>query len=64
MHLLQSGVNLSYTRYPYAHKIQTSEISARADSKQKREALEADYVNVILNSGNEGLWEKNSKLSQ
>lgn len=42
--------------------IQTTEIYARADSKQKREALEAAYINIIPNLGAEGLWEKDSQL--
>jgi integrase/recombinase XerD len=44
--------------------IQTTEIYARADSKQKREALETAYVNVIPNQGKEGMWEKDSKLRE
>ena len=44
----------SVLRYPYSHIIQIIEISVRADSKQKREALEEAYENVIPNSGNEG----------
>ena len=63
MHLLQSGVNLIYIRDILGHvSIQTTEIYARADSKQKREALEAAYINVIPSRGNEGTWEKDSKL--
>ena len=33
-----------------------------ADSKQKREALEAAYISVIPNPGTEGVWEKDSQL--
>jgi integrase/recombinase XerD len=63
MHLLQSGVNLIYIRDILGHvSIQTTEIYARADSKQKREALEAAYISVIPSRGNEGTWEKDSKL--
>jgi site-specific recombinase XerD len=63
MHLLQSGVNLIYIRDILGHvSIQTTEIYARADSKQKREALESAYINVIPSQGNEGTWEKDSKL--
>ncbi len=63
MHLLQAGVNLVYIRDLLGHvSIQTTEIYARADSKQKREALEAAYINFIPNSGDEGLWEKDSRL--
>ena len=63
MHLLQSGVNLVYIRDILGHvSIQTTEIYARADSKQKREALEAAYINIIPVHANEGTWEKDSKL--
>ena len=63
MHLLQAGVNLVYIRDILGHvSIQTTEIYARADSKQKREALEAAYVGVIPNLSIEGSWEKDSQL--
>lgn len=48
MHLLQAGVNLVYIRDILGHvSITTTEIYARADSKQKREALEAAYKDVM-----------------
>lgn len=63
MHLLQAGVNLVYIRDMLGHvSILSTEIYARADSKQKREALEAAYINVIPNLGNQGSWEKDSRL--
>ena len=63
MHLLQAGVNLVYIRDMLGHvSIQTTEIYARADSKQKREALEAAYINVIPNTGDQGLWNKDTGL--
>jgi site-specific recombinase XerD len=63
MHLLQAGVNLVYIRDILGHvSIQTTEIYARADSKQKRESLEAAYVNIIPVSADEASWEKDSKL--
>ncbi|HRE68878.1 MAG TPA: site-specific integrase [Cyclobacteriaceae bacterium] len=63
MHLLQAGVNLVYIRDLLGHvSIQTTEIYARADSKQKREALEAAYIDVIPNTGEQGLWNKDSSL--
>jgi len=63
MHLLQAGVNLVYIRDMLGHvSIQTTEIYARADSKQKREALEAAYINIIPNLGDQGSWEKDSRL--
>ncbi|MFA5738670.1 MAG: tyrosine-type recombinase/integrase [Bacteroidales bacterium] len=65
MHLLQSGVNLIYIRDILGHvSVQTTEIYARADSKQKREALEAAYINIIPDHANEGIWEKDSKLRE
>jgi len=48
-HLLQAGVNLVYIRDFLGHEsVQTTEIYARADSKQKREAIEQAYVNICL----------------
>lgn len=48
MHLLQAGVNLVYIRDFLGHEsVLTTEIYARADSKQKREAIEKAYVNII-----------------
>lgn len=50
MHLLQAGVNLVYIRDFLGHEsVQTTEIYARADSKQKREAIEKAYVGLIKN---------------
>lgn len=61
MHLLQAGVNLVYIRDILGHvSIQTTEIYARADSKQKREAIEKAYKNV--NPEIEPLWEKDKDL--
>lgn len=63
MHLLQAGVNLVYIRDMLGHvSIQTTEIYARADSKQKREALESAYISVIPNMAEQGTWEKDSRL--
>ena len=63
MHLLQAGVNLVYIRDILGHvSIQTTEIYARADSKQKREALESAYVNMIPNDITERSWEKDQEL--
>lgn len=63
MHLLQAGVNLVYIRDMLGHvSIQTTEIYARADSKQKRQALESAYIDIIPNLGKLGSWEKDSKL--
>jgi len=47
MHLLQSGVNLVYIRDILGHtSIQVTEIYARTDSRQKREAIEKAYTDV------------------
>ncbi len=63
MHLLQAGVNLIYIKEILGHvSIQTTELYARADSKQKRAALEAAYINVIPNLSPEASWEKDSHL--
>ena len=61
MHLLQAGVNLVYIRDILGHvSVQTTEIYARADSKQKRKALEKAYVNI--NSEETATWTKNENL--
>lgn len=61
MHLLQAGVNLVYIRDILGHvSIQTTEIYARADSKQKRKALEKAYVN--LNPDEEPMWAKDENI--
>jgi site-specific recombinase XerD len=61
MHLLQAGVNLVYIRDILGHvSVQTTEIYARADSKQKRKALEKAYVNV--NPNETAKWTKNESL--
>lgn len=61
MHLLQAGVNLVYIRDILGHvSIQTTEIYARADSKQKREAIEKAYTGVV--SKNKGIWHDNPSL--
>jgi site-specific recombinase XerD len=61
MHLLQAGVNLVYIRDILGHvSVQTTEIYARADSSQKRKALESAYVNV--NPSEEPQWIKSENL--
>jgi site-specific recombinase XerD len=61
MHLLQAGVNLVYIRDILGHvSVQTTEIYARADSKQKREALEKAYVDI--GPKEEPVWENNENL--
>jgi site-specific recombinase XerD len=63
MHLLQAGVNLVYIRDFLGHEsVQTTEIYARADSMQKREAIEKAYVNIIKSEQPE--WLENDNLLQ
>jgi len=46
MHLLQAGVNLVYIRDILGHEsVTATELYARVDSKQKREAIENAFVN-------------------
>lgn len=61
MHLLQAGVNLIYIRDILGHvSVETTEIYARADSKQKREAIEKAYVEVV--NKEEPIWQENKNL--
>ncbi|HAY3506929.1 site-specific integrase [Elizabethkingia anophelis] len=61
MHLLQGGVNIVYIRDILGHvSVQTTERYARADSKHKREALEAAYEDVIPEKEKMGSWEGNN----
>jgi len=63
MHLLQSGVNLVYIRDILGHvSTQTTDVYARVDSKQKREALEKAYVKLVPDTEKECEWEKNQNL--
>lgn len=65
MHLLQSGVNIVYVRDILGHvSMKTTEIYARADSKQKREALENAYQDLIPKPANDGVWESDQKLKE
>lgn len=61
MHLLQAGINLVYIRDILGHvSVQTTEIYARADTQQKRNALEKAYVNV--NEKETPTWVKDKGL--
>ncbi len=61
MHLLQAGVNLIYIRDILGHvSVETTEIYARADSKQKREAIEKAYSDVV--NIEEPVWQDNKSL--
>lgn len=61
MHLLQAGVNLVYIRDILGHEsVQTTEVYARVDSKQKREAIEKAYEDVVKREV--PLWTNNDNL--
>jgi len=61
MHLLQAGVNLVYIRDILGHSsVQVTEVYARADSKQKREAIEKAYTDVSPEE--QPKWQDNDKL--
>lgn len=63
MHLLQAGVNLVYIRDLLGHvSVQTTDIYARADSKQKREAFEKAYIDLNPHADKSKSWEKDSNL--
>jgi site-specific recombinase XerD len=63
MHLLQAGVNLVYIRDILGHaSIQTTDIYARADSRQKREAFEKAYVEMKPAESMVKPWEKDDDL--
>jgi integrase/recombinase XerD len=61
MHLLQAGVNLIYIRDILGHvSVETTEIYARADSKQKRQAIEKAYVDIL--NEEDPVWQDNKTL--
>lgn len=61
MHLLQANVPLVYIRDFLGHaSVTTTEIYARVDSKQKREAIEKAYVDVLPSES--PLWVSNDNL--
>lgn len=63
MHLLQAGVNLIYIRDILGHvSVQTTDIYARADSRQKRESFEKAYVEMKPEESNTKSWEKDNNL--
>lgn len=62
MHLLLSGVNLVYIRDILGHSsVITTEMYAKVDSKQKREALEKAYINLTPTESKAN-WENNPTL--
>src|SRR5680860_169479 len=61
MHLLQAGVHLVYIRDFLGHEsVQTTELYSRADSQQKREAIEKAYVDVVKKQTPQ--WVENNDL--
>lgn len=63
MHLLQAGVNLVYIRDLLGHvSVQTTDVYARADSKQKREAFEKAYIDLNPDTDKSKSWEKDGNL--
>lgn len=67
MHLLQAGVNLVYIRDILGHSsIITTEVYAKADSKQKREALESAYKDILPEAANEAkpIWQVDRSLKE
>lgn len=63
IHMLQSGVELILIRDFLGHtSVSTTEIYARVDSKQRREALEKAYEDVGIKEPKLKSWEKNPKL--
>lgn len=63
MHLLQAGVNMVIIRDYLGHvHLQTTEIYARVDSKQKREALAKAYNPIGKEEPKENSWDNNPKL--
>jgi integrase/recombinase XerD len=65
MHLVQAGLNIFFIRDFLGHSsVQTTDLYARTDSKQKREALESVYIDVLPQSSNDRSWEKNSALKE
>lgn len=61
MHLLQAGVSLVYIRDILGHvSVQTTEIYARADSMQKRQAIEKAYYDTVPDIP--AMWENNPNL--
>ncbi len=63
MHLVQAGVNLIYIRDILGHvSVQSTEVYARADSKQKRESLEKASRDIIDKDIGKPSWEKDNGL--
>lgn len=63
MHLLQAGVNLIYIRDILGHvSVQTTDIYARADSRQKRESFEKAYVEMKPEKSSTKSWEEDTNL--
>jgi len=62
---LSKSESLDFIRDILGHvSVQTTDVYARADSKQKREALEKAYFDVIPESDKEKSWKSNSSLME
>lgn len=63
MHMLQAGINLVYIRDILGHaSIQTTDIYARADSRQKRDAFEKAYLEMKPEQSKNKSWETDDAL--
>ena len=63
MHLLQADVNLVYIRDLLGHvSVHTTDVYARADSKQKREAFEKAYEDINPGLAKMKSWEQDGNL--
>lgn len=65
MHLLQAGVDLIHIRDFLGHaSMKTTEIYAKAESSQRRKAIEEVYIDLPDDSGFQGDWNDNLQLMQ
>lgn len=63
MHMLEGGIDIYHIRDILGHvSVTTTEIYARSDSKQKREALESAYEMVGVKEPEVKTWQKSRKL--
>lgn len=62
-HLLQAGLNIIYVRDILGHNsVKYTEIYARIDSKQKREAIEKAYKDLVPTPIDNGYWSEDKEL--
>lgn len=65
MHMLYAGLKLVYIRDILGHvSVKTTELYARVDSQQKREALERAYKDITPNRPDQGEWERSPELKE